>query len=159
MKNIILLLSLLITFNCFSQEITESSVHSVYLECLTDFLSDPIVLHKKDKKGILVMSENMKSPKKITNKKVIWIYGDIEVNEPLKGKKEKHNGRSVVTLSHKSTENGLIEVQIHQWFLTNLESETYMINPIPDSNKEYAKKNNQYYFEMKNNQWIFKNKN
>lgn len=159
MKNFLLALSLLITLNGFSQNIEDRLVHSFYLECLTDFLLNPIELHKKDKKEFIVMNnENMSSPDKIGDKNILWSYGKIEIPDLLKGNKKKHNGRSAITLSYKLIKENLIVVQVHQWFLSHLEHKEYGFNPIPNSNMEYAKKENQYYFEKKDNVWVFKEK-
>ena len=156
-KNLISIL-LLTSICSYSQNLSENEIHTFYLSCLNDFLETPIILHKKDKKEfIIINNDNMNSPQKIAGKKIIWIYGKTEVNEPLKGKIEKHNGRSVITLSYKLIESKIVKVQVNQWYLTNLESESYMFNPIPESNSDYEKKQKEYVLKLNQNQWIIKN--
>jgi len=142
---------LALSINGFSQKVDESRIQKAYEVSLSHFLSDPIILHELDNSDMIVMNnENMFSPDSIHNLNILWVS---DVSDVIDRPSKKHNGRSVITISHRQNGEDSLSVRVDQWYLSDLKKGKYSLNPIPSSNVLYQAKQNAYYFIKKGEVW------
>jgi hypothetical protein len=112
-----------------AQKLSEKEIQEIYTLGLKEFLQKQIIKHKKDKKQVIVMTnENIREPNRINKIKVAWITNGMEPTDVMRGKNEKHNGRSIITISHKIDEDGAVRLSIYQWHIKDAEKKKLCIN-------------------------------
>lgn len=152
-----ILASLVVLVNTEPQELTKQDVQEIYVLGLTEFLQKPIIQHKLDKKELVLMhNEDVDLPEKIHNIKLACVTGRMEVTDVMNGKRKKHNGRSIITISHKVVESGEVKLSIHQWTISNAEKAEYSLKPLSTNTKENRFVKNSYVVERRDNVWSIK---
>ena len=139
-----------------SQKISDEDAAKLYVEALTDFESSPLKIHEKDKKVLVTQSaiNAAEFPNKIGQSEVKWIRLDDNLSDDLKGDIEKHNGRSVITISHRQSSADSVKVRVDQWIISNL-SAGLTISPIDKKlYDEYLNKNHDYLFVKFDSKWL-----
>lgn len=155
MKSILLILITTIPFIGVSQKLSCEEAAELYSLAVQNFHSSPLLIHKKDKK-ILVTKPGkcqVSLPKKVGKSKIDRFYFDDDLTANLKGDITKHNGRSVILISHKQRSTDSVSVRVDQWTVSNLEIRE-ILSPInQDIYPEYKNKNHDYLFVRVDSSW------
>lgn len=152
-----ILASVIVALNTEPHELTKQDVQEIYILGLTHFLQKPIIQHKFDRKELVLMhNEDIHLPEKIHNIKLACVTGRMEITDVMNGKRKKHNGRSIITISHKVVESGEIKLSIFQWTIADAEKAEYSLKPLSTNTKENRFVKNSYVVERRDNVWSIK---
>ena len=155
MKNIFLALILVLPTFTFSQNITAEEIATLCIQALDDFESESLKLHEKDKNMLVSKPDcELESlPKKVGNSNIEWFCFQEDLVSQLKGSVEKHDGRSVILISHNKISADSVSVRIDQWKLM-LNKNGMGFAPIDKKlHPEYLKKNHDYLFVKVDFKW------
>lgn len=160
MKNIILILILTVPIVAFSQKISCEETVQLYLIALEDFQTSPLILHKKDNEMLVTKPWVCQTalPSKVGDVKVKWFGFDDDLSEILEGDIKKHNGRSVILISHRQSSPDTVTVYVYQKILGNLETGRSFAPINEDIYTEYKKKNHDFLFVRNDSNWTLEAK-
>lgn len=153
-------LFLLLTFcigslGVYAQEVAESSIVDLYMFTLNQNMYRIHSKHPMDKKEYLVLVDvDMDMEQVVQNKNLKWVYGNFDLFERLKGNKAKHNGRTVLSLTHKIISSDTVNVRFEQYVLEDLPKLDFKLALATEKHTTTPLKKNDFPYILKDNKWV-----